>query len=222
MRHPAPLTALFAVFLSGCLAGSAIYEELPEGDGATPTGDPETTDPQPTDSGDSVEPTDAEPPDTGDPTSPLPRFSVLLTDGDATPDAVGGFDLDTITAIVQNPPPGDWFFGYAQTEVGAVNGWFEESCEPGSSFCHPLSEPFVTNDVRQSVVVLTRVASIADIVEGSTTLLPVDFPVSTTPDLTFYFGDQAGSGLCAVFGDDPTYYASLGCLDATLFSTTNQ
>ncbi|MCA9573024.1 MAG: hypothetical protein KC656_34545, partial [Myxococcales bacterium] len=156
------------------------------------------------------------------PTPPAsgPRFDVTLTDADGAVDI--GLDADTLTITLDDVPGGPWYFGYGQTQVGPFNGWFGEDCYTGD-FCHPLQPATALGDGRRrSVTTLTRVGAISAIVEGSTTLLPVDFPESYTPDCTFYIGSQTEPDVCFVFGEDRSYYAPLGCADPGADATTNQ
>lgn len=175
---------------------------------------------------DPTEPVDTAPPtptgDTNVTPVPDPTFDVTLADGDGVDDPTGGNDADTLTLTITNPPAGTWYFGYAQTAIGATNGWFEESCSADADYCHPVPAAADVNGTPTSTLTLTRVFAIGDIVAGSTMLLPVDFPVSATPDVTFYIGDQTGTGNCMVFGDDVSYYSALGCTDISAEATTNQ
>ncbi len=179
------------------------------GGGATDPTDP-TADTAPTGDTDTQEPPPAD-----------PTFTVTLEDGDGQADDPTMPDDDTLTVEITNPPEGDWFFGYAQTMVGEPNGWFGEDCFSGD-VCHPIPAPVDVDGTPTSTLTLTRVASANAIVAGSTMLLPVDFPVESTPDCTFYIGQQTNPDTCYVFGHDPSYYGSLNCMDPGPAASTNQ
>lgn len=180
-----------------------------------PDGEPTDTDvtPEPT----AVEDTAPTPTPTPEPTT----FDVTLADGDGVSDETNGDnDGDTLTLTIANPPEGTWYFGYAQTQSGDA-GWYGEACDASADYCHPIPAAVDVDGVMTSTLVLDGVRQISAIVEGSTMLLAVDFPVTGTPDLTYYVGDQAGTGNCYVFGDDPSYYTSLGCMDPGADATFN-
>lgn len=173
------------------------------------------------------EPTSTAPVDTaptGEPTptpAPDPTFDVTLVDGPGADD--GSNDGDQLILTITNPPAGDWFFGYAQTQVGAT-GWFDESCAADAPHCHAIPAAVDVGGTPTSTLTLDRVSTPTEIVDtgtAQTMLLPVDNPPSATPDNTFYIGDQAGTGNCMVFGHDVSYYASLGCTDISATATTN-
>ncbi|MCA9492099.1 MAG: hypothetical protein KC621_19335 [Myxococcales bacterium] len=126
---------------------------------------------------------------------PDPTFVVTLVDGDGLPD--DGFDADRVELSIEGGS-GTYELGIAQTAIGDQNGWFGEDCYTGD-VCHQASS---------TGVVLHRVGTVAEIVAGATTLIPVDYPVNTTPGLTYYV---ATVGRCWVFGHDPAYYSTLGC-----------
>lgn len=149
---------------------------------------------------------------------PDPTFDIVLADGDGESDVTGGADDDTLTLTITNTPEGAWEFGYAQTQSGDA-GWYGEACDLAADYCHPIP---AADAAGVSTLVLTRVEAISGIVEGSTMLLPVDMPVTGTPDLTYYVGTVAtDEDTCVVWGDDPSYYMTLGCVDPGTRGTTN-
>lgn len=143
------------------------------------------------------------------------EWNITLTDGDQVGDGTGGFDNDTtavetVNSVANYPSIVEWEFGYAQTE--SVGGWTGEDCDgvvtQGQDICH-LFAPDTT-------MTLTRVATIPEIVQGSTTLNNVDFPEANTPGITYIiFGyddaTPANTVECFVQGDSATYYNALNC-----------
>jgi hypothetical protein len=129
-------------------------------------------------------------------------FRVQLVDGDGINDAIGGDDDGDAIALFITGGTGSYEFGLAQTAVGPFQGWFGEDCFTGD-LCHPTGP---------DGVILSGVREINAIVPGQTTLIPVDFPEEATPDLTYYVGRPSDlDATCWVWGDDPAYYAALGC-----------
>ena len=147
------------------------------------------------------------------PTPPPFEWTVTLADGDGMPDTPGVVDADTITVRIANslanyPSIYEWEYGYGQTAFGPATGWFGEDCDGGGSpdICHVM-DPDTT-------MVLSRVATPGAIVSGATTLLPVEFPVSTTPGIaSVLFGYDNNNVIteCFVQGYQVGYYASTGC-----------
>lgn len=140
---------------------------------------------------------------TGTPVPPTeperrPTFEVRLFDGDGLPDGLGGVDADRLQLVIEDGF-GFYEFGYAQTAFG-INGWFGEDCMIGE-FCHPSGPTGLQ---------LERVPTIAAIEPGQTMLLPVDYPESLTPPLTYYVREVA-TDRCWTWGDDVSYYAFLDC-----------
>lgn len=162
--------------------------------------------------GGTVDPTPAPP---TPPTPPPFVWTVTIEDGDQQVDTGGTQDPDTYTVRTENsvanfPDVVEWDFGMAQTEIGPANGWFGEDCDgtvsTGSDICHPLAP--------DSTMVLQRVYALNEIVAGSTTLMPVDYPESSTPRNAYVLlgrdsGDQVVQ--CFVFGYEVDYYAFLNC-----------
>ncbi|MCB9671205.1 MAG: hypothetical protein H6734_17110 [Alphaproteobacteria bacterium] len=180
--------------------------------------------------GDTEEPTATEPTDdtapTGDtepppPPTPDPTFDVNLVDGPGPDD--GSLEADQMIVTVTNPPAGTWYFGYGQTATEAANGqgWFGEDCLTGDT-CHEIPAATDVGGTPTSTLTLDRVATIPEVTGGvNKMLLQVDNPPSATPDLTFYIGAQTDPDTCYVFGHDPSYYATLGCMDPGTAATHN-
>ncbi|MEZ4318470.1 MAG: hypothetical protein R3F61_13240 [Myxococcota bacterium] len=155
-----------------------------------PTDDGEDTDtdlPSETD-------TDVDTDETDTDTEPPPALEVSVELVDGSPDSM----VITITNGDES-----YNFGYGQTAVQAAggSGWFGEDCYLGTGsyqLCHPVGMTGAT---------LTYVAAPGDVVEGSTMLLSVDTPASSTPALTYILIGET-SGECWVWGDDITYYAA--------------
>ncbi len=117
------------------------------------------------------------------------------TDGDGLPDTGCG---DSVTITITDPLNAqNWDFGMAET--ASTNGWTGEDCLNGyGSFniCHPIGLTATLDEVSD--------CSANSVVAGQTTLLDAE----KDPFTTYYLSDMSE---CFVFGDDPSYYASLGC-----------
>lgn len=117
------------------------------------------------------------------------------TDSDGFPDT--GCDDTVMTTITDPLGAPTWEFGMAETD--STNGWTGEDCFNGYNtfaFCHSVGLTHTLNEVTS--------CSVLDVVAGSTTLMDAE----KDPFLTYYFAE---GGDCFVFGNDPSYYATLGC-----------
>lgn len=100
-----------------------------------------------------------------------------------------------------------WDFGMAESGVGE-RGWFGESCFPGDEpygyddygyeLCHTLGATGGS---------LKTVHSLGDLEDGTTLFTDV---IAGYGNITFYLENQ-DDGACYSWGDDPYYYADLGC-----------
>jgi hypothetical protein len=115
------------------------------------------------------------------------------TDTDADTDtelAISGSwsgDGKTYTLVITNGS-GNYNLGMAETGAGA-DGWYGEDCIEGA--CHPATSTGLT---------LTHVATIPEVVPGSTTLLSGELDANIT------YGVIDSTGACWAWGNDVSYY----------------
>ncbi len=119
------------------------------------------------------------------------------SDGDGILDSGCGDSVD----ITIHDPLGvtDWSFG--MVEAGP-DGWTGEDCLTGFgtyAFCHQIGIDHTLAEVADCAA--------GSVVESSSTLLDA----SKEPSLTYFLED--GSGYCFVWGNDPSYYAAMSCVE---------
>ena len=114
------------------------------------------------------------------------------------------WDSSGLQVDLTNGDSAGYNFGMAETDCGG-QCWTGEDCFDGYTasdgtvynYCHPMS---ATGGY------LTTVTTVADIVEGSTTVFSADLTTS-------YYLEEVTSGDCWTWGYDTTYYTGYGCAD---------
>ena len=106
-------------------------------------------------------------------------------------------DGTTLEASVSNPDVDGYFLGLAETGSGA-EGWYSEDCISEDAFCHDMGA--------DSSLSLESVATIPEVVAGSTTLFSVGLWAGVTYAFFSNEGDTNYETLANVGGDDPSYY----------------
>lgn len=98
-----------------------------------------------------------------------------------------------------------WDFGMSETGAGSP-GWFGETCIPGDEPYGYADYGFdICHELGSAGGQLERVFSVGDLEDGTTL-----FSDTTSVNIT-YFLERHDDGACFVWGDDPAYYAELGC-----------
>jgi len=107
-----------------------------------------------------------------------------------------------VVLTITNAEPGDQFhFGLAQTAQCQQGCWTGEDCLYGLapwSYCHPAGNEGVA---------LVYGAEPDTLIEGQQTV----FSHPNFVYVTTYIVTREQDGACWAFGEDPSYYASLGC-----------
>ncbi len=145
--------------------------------------------------------------DSGDSGEDVEDTDTDVVDDDPSPSADWGADAVTITV---DGGPGGYWLGMAET-ADSSDPWTGEDCVWGyelssgeviGPYCHDLGDGGST--------VLTYGGSTSDLQAGTTV-----FTSETGGDRVTYFlesdPDFGGSGDCWTWGNDPSYYAGLGC-----------
>lgn len=131
-----------------------------------------------------------------------PTDDSATDDSEPLPVSVSGawVDQSTYTLTIVNGV-GSYELGFAQT--GAAPNWYGEDCITAESICHPTSATGLT---LTSVHPVVGGGGIPEVAAGSTTLLYADLDAG----LTYLVRDTASTA-CWVWGQDTSYYDSLGC-----------
>lgn len=101
----------------------------------------------------------------------------------------------------------DYEFGMAETDAESPEPWTGEDCLNGYTTGSGV-EYLLCHETSSTGIVLSAVDSVDEVIEGETTLMNY-----VSPEVTTYYLLSKAMGDCWVWGNDPMYYAGLGCTE---------